>query len=64
MDAADLIDWIGDSAYVAPGEGIAIRTIEGVMLAQIGDWIIKGIEEEFYPCSDSVFKNSYEQVDW
>ena len=36
-----------------------IRTTEGVMTARDGDWIIRGIEGEFYPCRDSVFQATY-----
>jgi hypothetical protein len=39
---------------------LTIVTLEGDMVAKEGDWIIKGIEGEFYPCKDSVFKESYE----
>lgn len=38
---------------------MAIPTLEGVMTAQNGDYIIKGIEGEFYPCKASVFEASY-----
>lgn len=61
-DAYQLVEWIGDSATIAPGEGIAIKTLEGTMLAVVGDWIIKGVEGEFYPCKDSVFLATYERT--
>ncbi len=41
---------------------LVIFTLEGNMCAQLGDWIIKGTEGEFYPCKDSVFKRKYEAV--
>lgn len=41
---------------------ILIHTLEGVMEAHVGDWIIKGIEDEFYPCAPSIFDASYEAV--
>ena len=37
-----------------------IKTLEGVMRANIGDWIIKGVKGEFYPCKDDVFKMTYD----
>jgi hypothetical protein len=40
-----------------------IPTLEGVMRADLGDWIIKGVAGEFYPCKDSIFKATYEPVD-
>lgn len=41
---------------------IFFTTLEGVMTAQIGDWIIKGVKGEFYPCKPDVFEMTYEQV--
>lgn len=41
--------------------GIAhIRTLEGVMMANYGDWIIKGIKDELYPCKPDIFAATYE----
>lgn len=42
---------------------VAIETLEGVMLATPGDWIIKGVKGEFYPCKDQIFKMTYEPAD-
>lgn len=39
-----------------------IPTLEGNMEASPGDWIIKGIAGEFYPCKPEIFANSYEEV--
>ena len=41
---------------------IQIPTLEGVMTAQTGDWIIKGIQGEFYPCKPDIFEATYEAV--
>jgi hypothetical protein len=38
-----------------------IPTLEGDMVAQKGDWIIRGIEGEFYPCKPGIFKATYER---
>ena len=43
--------------------GIAIDTLEGRMRADKGDYIIKGIAGEFYPCKPDIFKATYEEVD-
>lgn len=43
--------------------GLVIETLEGSMLAATGDWIIKGIRGEFYPCKPDVFAAKYEQVE-
>ena len=44
-------------------EEIIIRTLEGDMKASIGDWIIKGVNGEFYPCKPEIFEKTYEIVD-
>lgn len=41
---------------------IAIDTLEGTMKATSGDYVIKGIINEFYPCKPDVFEDSYEYV--
>lgn len=38
---------------------LAIPTLEGVMRAQSGDWIIKGVNGEFYPCKPDIFEKTY-----
>lgn len=39
-----------------------IQTLEGVIHANYGDYIIKGIQGEIYPCKPEIFKNTYERV--
>jgi len=39
---------------------IIIQTLEGDMTAQLGDWIIKGVKGEFYPCKPAIFDATYE----
>ena len=39
-----------------------IHTLEGNMIARVGDWIIKGVKGEFYPCKPDIFENTYEEV--
>lgn len=43
--------------------GLVIHTLEGEMLARFGDYIIKGIKGEFYPCKPDVFLATYEEVE-
>jgi len=45
------------------GKTIEIDTLEGVMTASVGDYIIKGIKGEFYPCKPDIFEATYEPVD-
>ena len=41
---------------------MGIRPLEGVMTISVGDWIIKGIQGEFYPCKPDIFEATYEAV--
>ena len=46
-----------------PGEGIKIATLEGVHLARPFDFIIRGVQGEFYPCKPDIFDQTYEPVE-
>lgn len=48
---------------VEPGVLLTIRTLEGVMTAEPGDWIIQGVNGEIYPCKPDIFAKTYEAVD-
>lgn len=41
---------------------LIIHTLEGTMHAQLGDFIIKGVQGEFYPCKPDIFAETYEEV--
>lgn len=43
-------------------EYVTIDTLEGVMKAKIGDYIIKGVHGEFYPCKPDIFHETYEDA--
>ena len=42
---------------------IVIPTLEGDMVAQKGDYIIKGVQGEFYPCKPDIFAQTYEKTE-
>jgi len=48
----------GASAHI----GLRIPTLEGLMLGREGDWIIKGVKGELYPCKPDIFVATYEPV--
>lgn len=70
----ELAAWAGDCATFTnytykkafmdytPGNDrlIIINTLEGKMIGHIGDWIIKGVHGEFYPCHKEIFDETYE----
>ncbi|MBI3966598.1 MAG: hypothetical protein HY329_13270 [Chloroflexi bacterium] len=49
-------------AYQTPVP-LEIETLEGVMRAEAGDWIVTGVAGERYPCKDDIFRLTYEPVD-
>ena len=57
-EASPAHDYLGDEAL----EHLSIDTLEGVMRAKVGDWIIRGVKGEFYPCKPDIFAATYEPV--
>ncbi|GGO59063.1 hypothetical protein GCM10010910_01110 [Microbacterium nanhaiense] len=71
IDVYALADWCGGDFKhdTHPGQemktyywSIEIPTLEGVMRATPGDWIIRGVQGEFYPCKPDIFEQTYEEV--
>lgn len=66
------VQWNGEnidevSAFI--GENITqynntltIKTLEGDMWAAVGDYILRGVNGEFYPCKEEIFKKTYDEV--
>lgn len=46
------------------GGGLLIETLEGSMIASKGDYIIRGVSGEFYPCKPDIFAKTYEPDEW
>lgn len=58
-----LIEAVKDLKVQNIGFGKAIiYTLEGAMTADMGDWIIKGVKGELYPCKPDIFAATYEAV--
>lgn len=57
----------GDATIVSSndlGESVMqIKTLEGTMIAQQGDYIIRGVQGEIYPCKPDIFEATYEKVE-
>lgn len=45
-----------------PTKFLNIKTYQGNTFAEVGDWVVKGINGEFYPCGKSLFLSLYEEV--
>ena len=74
----EAIQWTGDAKCLAGTSfapayhagaisrtdcALPINTLEGEMLANVGDWIIRGVKGELYPCKPDIFDATYEPVD-
>jgi hypothetical protein len=76
--ATPIIDWVlsqgstatyrcSDPERCSKNDGdtphwIMVPTLEGDMCASVGDWVIRGVQGEFYPCKDPIFRATYESV--
>jgi len=57
----ELEEFVGGDAEFRGGK-IVVATLEGSLHVSNGDWIIKGIKGEFYPCKPDIFRESYIEV--
>lgn len=62
----DLPEWLAD-AYergdiIFAHDHVSIGTLEGRMRAEPGDWIIRGVQGEIYPCKPEIFEATYDEV--
>ena len=53
----------GDDYFISDSGILNIITLEGPLSASEGDWIIRGIKGEFYPCKPDIFAATYEPVE-
>jgi hypothetical protein len=60
----DVVRWVSDHGGKCDqfADHLEIRTLEGVHRADLGDWVIKGVKGEFYPCKPDIFAATYELV--
>src|SRR4051812_39705453 len=56
--------WCGGTAIMEGDNGalFTVPTLEGPLTARTGDWIIRGIQGEFYPCKPDIFAATYESA--
>lgn len=72
----DAIEWIGSNAdevvefmkssyssIFDDNQNLTIHTLEGDMKANVGDFIIRGVDGEYYPCKPEIFNKTYERCD-
>lgn len=68
IEAYQFLEWSPSCLGVCSGgseiEYPHIHTLEGILKVSVGDWIIKGINGEFYPCKPNIFEKTYEAVSY
>lgn len=68
-DNFDEVAQLGDTIFGPYGFGVPneewleIETLEGRMQCSFGDWVIRGIKGECYPCRNDIFQLTYEKVE-
>ena len=61
---SEIIEWLSSynvESYTLNSSEFYVKTLEGDMKANIGDYIIKGVKNEFYPCREDIFKMTYDE---
>lgn len=59
---AEIANFIDDGSYSLILGDLFITTLEGTMKANVGDYIIRGLRGEYYPCKPDVFVKKYEAI--
>lgn len=62
-NASEIRHWTGFNHYTCANGSLMIDTLEGVMRASVGDWIIRGVKGEHYPCHPDIFQQTYEAAE-
>jgi hypothetical protein len=62
-----VINWAGARQWYVDMDNhdecyMCLSTLEGIMKARNGDWVIRGVKGEFYPCKPDIFEQIYEEV--
>lgn len=67
--AGEILEFVGLQGEIVNSKesdhlfNFIIHTLEGDMIAEVGDYIIKGVNGEFYPCKPDIFEKTYEKAD-
>lgn len=62
----EIAEFLGYNPYARneqAWDGLVVRTLEGNMRVSVGDYVIKGIQGEFYPCKPDIFETTYRPVE-
>lgn len=61
-NAEDIQKFVGPTECVLWDGEVYVDTMEGRMHVSAGDYVIKGVQGEFYPCKENIFNETYEEV--
>lgn len=58
-------EWVDEAVggRTRPGGVLYVSTLEGLMRADLGDWLIRGVKGEVYPCKPDIFEATYEPAE-
>lgn len=59
----EILEWAKPASFIGATDRLTISTLEGGMTVSVGDWVIRGVQGEFYPCKPDIFETSYERID-
>lgn len=68
----EVLEWASETSIENPNDDTAItsfdtdmviETLEGCMSVREGDWVIRGVKGELYPCKPDIFEKTYEKTD-
>jgi hypothetical protein len=62
LNIEDVEEFVGGDLGKDSKGNTVIATLEGAMICSMGDWIIKGVKGEFYPCKPDIFELTYEPM--
>jgi len=64
QNRSEIVAFVGETLDAAWSVGgfCFINTLEGRMNVSVGDWVIRGVQGEFYPCKPDIFEATYEPV--
>lgn len=59
----EIVHWMNHEVQNLENNKLGIETLEGTMEASVGDYIIRGVQGEFYPCKPDIFEQTYDLAD-
>ena len=59
----EIAKWCEGMVVKDPYRALLVPTLEGDHFARVGDWVLKGVEGEFYPCADRIFQKTYDLIE-